>query len=206
MVMSVVTLRGRSRSWRRSKGEDPAHDHASHHRDFSFAARVERRRISSARSQLRARSRCSPGSCAPRPAWLGCGAIKENRNRPAIFLPRSMAGSPKGSTHPISHRRRRCWTNWRNDDSEARAAPFIRWDARLVKKVRPISSPPQKILRRAAPARMTRRSLARERVLINRTKSHTSRGRFNLLSQPGRAALGRSKRSTRCPCRPIASN
>jgi len=29
MAMSVVTLRGSSRRWRRSKGEDPAHDQVS---------------------------------------------------------------------------------------------------------------------------------------------------------------------------------
>ena len=38
--------------------------------------RRKRKRISSVRSRLRARSRQSPGSCAPRRAWRGSGAIR----------------------------------------------------------------------------------------------------------------------------------
>ena len=44
----------------------------------------------------------------PRP---GCGAIRANGCRPAIFSPRSTAGSPKASTRPISKRQKRCSTN-----------------------------------------------------------------------------------------------
>jgi predicted ATPase len=65
------------------------------------------RALEVARSQ-----RASPGSCARRPAWRGCGAIRVIGSRPEIFLLRSTAGSPKASTRSTSGRRRvcsRCW-------------------------------------------------------------------------------------------------
>ncbi len=63
--------------------------------------RRKRKRISNVRSRLRGRSGRSPGNCARRFAWRGCGAIATNRTRPAIFSLRSMAGSPKASTRSI---------------------------------------------------------------------------------------------------------
>ena len=76
---------------------------------------AKRRRISSVPSPLPARRRQSPGSCAPRRAWLDCRAIRANANRPAIFSPRSMAGSPKASTRSTSRRPKLCSTRWLDD-------------------------------------------------------------------------------------------
>ena len=42
------------------------------------------------------------------------GAIRASRNRPTMFLPRSMAGSLRASTRPTSKKRRPCSTSSRD--------------------------------------------------------------------------------------------
>lgn len=54
-----------------------------------------------------------PSNCAPRPGLSGCGATRAGLTKPVICLHLSMAGSPKGSTHPTASRRRRCSLAWR---------------------------------------------------------------------------------------------
>ena len=53
--------------------------------------------------------------------WRGCGAIRANGSRPAIFSRRSTAGSPKASTRAILKRPRRCSTSWREPSSRSLA-------------------------------------------------------------------------------------
>jgi hypothetical protein len=52
-------------------------------------------------SALRRGSRPSPSNCAPRQAWRCFSATRASGMRHAIFSLRSMAGSPKASTHSI---------------------------------------------------------------------------------------------------------
>ena len=53
----------------------------------------------------------SSGNCAPPRASPGSAATRAAAPKPAVFLRRSTAGLPKGSTHPISKTRRRCSTS-----------------------------------------------------------------------------------------------
>ena len=63
------------------------------------------------RSSAPVRKRRSHGSCAPRPASLGCGATKASPPRRASCLRRSTAGSPKAAARRFWKRRRRCSPN-----------------------------------------------------------------------------------------------
>jgi hypothetical protein len=70
-------------------------------------------------------SRRNHGSCAPRPASLGCGRARANaRTR----MNCSLRCTPRASMRRIRMRRRRCWTSWRNGDEPQ----ICRWANRHV--------------------------------------------------------------------------
>src|SRR6516165_304806 len=58
------------------------------------------------------------GDCAPRLGWRGSGVTKASGTKPAIFLLRSMAGSPKASARAILRRLKPCSTRWHHDPVE----------------------------------------------------------------------------------------
>ena len=61
---------------------------------------------------LPAASRPNPGSCAQLPAWPACGTTRASVPRPTSCWRRSMAGSPRALTPPISRRPRHYSTSW----------------------------------------------------------------------------------------------
>jgi hypothetical protein len=57
--------------------------------------------ISSVRSQSRSIGKKGPGNCARRRVCRVPGTVTVSGKRPAIFSPRSTAGSPRASTRSI---------------------------------------------------------------------------------------------------------
>src|ERR1700730_10493038 len=63
-----------------------------------------------ARSNRRASNRRWGGNCEQRRRLRACCPIKVAERKRMTYLPEFMAGSPKGSTRPISRQRSACWT------------------------------------------------------------------------------------------------